>query len=64
MGKGWRSSSSETEHEAYVYHLDRDEMVINEQEYEHLLKSYFILEALIDAGVENWEGFEKAVEGL
>ena len=39
----------------------RETVTIDALEYEQLLKDSFILKILMDNGVENWEGYEKAL---
>ncbi len=41
-----------------------DKVTIPRDEYEFLLQASEILQALEDAGVDNWEGYELALEDI
>ena len=41
-----------------------DEMIIRETAFEKLLKDSTLLDILIEEGVENWEGYERALSKL
>lgn len=38
-----------------------DEVIIREDTFEKLLRDQFMLQALMEEGVENWEGYERAL---
>ena len=43
--------------------LKHEEMIeITKERYEELLESYYFLNALVAAGVDNWEGYGIAVD--
>ena len=42
--------------------LDKHEIVIDKLEYEKLLSAYVMLQCLKDVGVDNWDGYDYAVE--
>ncbi len=42
----------------------REKITIDYSEYEDLLKDKAILEVLFSHDVENWQGFEKAIDSL
>lgn len=44
--------------------LNDCKVVLTEEEYEELLKRSLILTALENYGVDNWEGFEAAMESI
>ena len=42
--------------------MEADEMVISVHQYKKLLDEVKFLEALQDAGVDNWDGYDYALE--
>ncbi len=45
-------------------HRDEEFVTIYEQDYEELVKDRKLLNALRAAGVDNWQGFDVAIEAM
>jgi hypothetical protein len=55
------SMNEESEH---VYFLREDEIVTTIRAFEKLLATQALMDALIDEGVEYWEGYQRAIDKL
>lgn len=42
----------------------KEEITITKEEYDQLIEAQKLLQALENAGVNNWEGYEFAIESL